>query len=87
MGVGGTSVELRGPHEVGGRALGGWARPHPRGQPGTLLVHLRYSVGFFWRKNKFREVSGQLDSVRFSFFAILKKRKKQKLALGSRLIG
>ena len=37
--------------------------PHPRGQPGTLVVHLRYSVGFFWSKNKFREVSGQLDSV------------------------
>ena len=42
---------------------GGWARPHPRGQPGTLLVQLRYSVGFFRSKNKFREVSGQLDSV------------------------
>ena len=39
------------------------ARPHPRGQPGTLLVQLLYSVGFFCSKNKFREVSGQLDSV------------------------
>ena len=39
------------------------ARPYPHGQPGTLLVHLRYSVGFFWSKNKFREVLGQLDSV------------------------
>ena len=37
--------------------------PHPRGQPGTLVVQLRYSMGFFWSKNKFREVSGQLDSV------------------------
>ena len=37
--------------------------PHPRGQPETLLVHLRYSMGFFWSKNKFREVLGQLDSV------------------------
>ena len=36
---------------------------HPRGQPRTLLVELRYSVGFFWFKNKFREVSGQLDSI------------------------
>ena len=34
-----------------------------RGQPRTLLVQLRYSVGFFWSKNKFREVLGQLDSV------------------------
>ena len=25
----GTSLELRGPHEVGGRALGCWARPPP----------------------------------------------------------
>ena len=46
-----------------GRAQGGGRAPHPRGQPGTLLVQLRYSVGFFWSKNKFREVSGQLDSV------------------------
>ena len=46
-----------------GRAQGGGRAPHPRGQPMTLLVHLQYSVGFFWSKNKFREVSGQLDSV------------------------
>ena len=26
------SEELQGAHEVGGRALGGQARPHPRGQ-------------------------------------------------------
>ena len=32
-------------------------------RPGAVLVHLRYSVGFFWSKNKFREVLGQLDSV------------------------
>ena len=30
---------------------------------GLLLVQLRYSVGFFWSKNKFREVLGHLDSV------------------------
>ena len=46
-----------------GRAQGVWARPHPRGCLGTLLSHLRYSVGFFWSKNNLREVSGQLDSV------------------------
>ena len=45
-----------------GRAQGVGA-PHPRGQPGTLLAHLLYSMAFFWSKNKFREVSGQLDSV------------------------
>ena len=56
---GGVSVlsTRQGARPGGGRAL------HPRGQPGTLLVQLRYSVGFFWSKNKFREVSGQLDSV------------------------
>ena len=46
-----------------GARPGGWARPYPPGQPGTLLVQLGYSVGFFWSKNKFREVSGRLDSV------------------------
>ena len=70
-----------------GRAQGGGRAPHPHGQPETLLVQLRYSMGFFWSKNKFREVSGQLDSVWFSFSAILKNKEKQKLALGSRLIG
>ena len=57
--VGGPSGCPRGT----GARRGGWAPPHPRGQPGTLLVQLRYAVGFFWSKNKFREVSGQLDSV------------------------
>ena len=46
-----------------GARPGGWGRPHPRGQHGTLVVQLRYSVGFFWSKNKFHEVSGQLDFV------------------------
>ena len=64
-----------------GRAL------HPHGGLGTLLVHLRYSVGFFWSKNNLREISGQLDSVWFSFSAILKNKEKQKLAPGSGLIG
>ena len=30
-----------------GCAQGGRERPHPRGCLGTLLVHLRYSVGLF----------------------------------------
>ena len=63
------------------------ARPHPHGQPGTLLAQLFYSTAFFWSKNKLRQVSGQLDSVWFSFSMILKNKEKQKLALGSRLIG
>ena len=46
-----------------GARPGGGRAPHPRGQPGTLLVQLRYSLGFLWSENKFREVSGQLDSV------------------------
>ena len=70
-----------------GRAQGGRARPHPRGCLGTLLAYLRRAVGFFWSKNNLREILGQLNSVWFSFSAILKTRKKQKLALGSRLIG
>ena len=77
----------RGVHEIGGHAQGGRARPHPRGGLGTLLAHLQYSVGFFWSKNDLREISGQLDSVWFSFSAILKNKEKQKLTLGSRLIG
>ena len=78
---------LRGNHEVGGHAQGVGLAPHPRGGLGTLLAHRRYSVGFFWSKNNLRAISGQLDSVWFSFSAILKNKEKQKLALGSRLIG
>ena len=71
-----------------GRAQGGGRASHPRGQPGTLLAQLFYSMAFFWSKNKLRQVSGQLDSVWFSFFCDTQKQgKKQKLTLGSRLIG
>ena len=38
-------------------------RAYPRGGLGTILVHLRRSVGFFWSKNNLRKFSGQLDSV------------------------
>ena len=65
-----------------GRAQGGRARPHPRGCLGTLLAHLRYSVGFFWSKNNLREISGQLDSVWFSFSAILKNKEKTETGTG-----
>src|SRR4051812_23535058 len=68
---------LQGGHKVGARP-GGRARPHPCGCLGTLLVHLRYFVGFFWSKNNLRQILGQLDSVWFSFSAILKKKEKTK---------
>ena len=65
-----------------------WGRAlHSRGGIRTLLVHLRCSMGFFWSRNNLREFSGQLDSVWYSFSAILKNMEKQKLTLGSRLIG
>ena len=50
--------------------------PHPRAGLGTLLAHLRYSVGFFRSKNDIHEILGQLDSVWFSFSAILKNKEK-----------
>ena len=53
---GGSSRRPRGRGAQGGRV-----RPHPRGGLGTLLAHLRYSVGSFWSKNDLREISGQLD--------------------------
>ena len=70
-----------------GRAQGGWARPHPRGQPGTLLAQLFYSEGFFWSRKNHQKLARQLDSVWYSFSVKLKNKEKHKLALGSRLIG
>ena len=71
FGVGNKSGgSLRCPRGREARPGGGHA-PHPRGQPGTLLAQLFDSLAFFWSKNKLRQVSGQLDSVWFSFFAIL----------------
>ena len=51
----------RGPQ--GREARPGGGCPHPCGGLGTPLVHLRYSVGFFWSKNNRCKVSGQLDSL------------------------
>ena len=65
-----------------GRAPGLGRAPHPRGGLRTLLAQLFYSMAFFWSKNKFHEVSGQLDSVRFSFSAILKNKEKTKTGTG-----
>ena len=58
-----TLGEPRGAHEGEGRAQGWWARPLPRGflvDPPTCTPSLLYC---FLSKNKFREVSVQLDSV------------------------
>ena len=41
------SVEQQGAHEAGGRALGGWARPHPHGPlaaPPTYFFLLYISI-------------------------------------------
>ena len=61
---------------------GGGRAPHPRGHLGTLLAQLFYSMSFFWSKNKFCEVSGQLDSVWFSFSAMLKNKEKTETGTG-----
>ena len=42
---------------------GGWARPHPRGEPGTLLAQLFYSGVFFWSIKNRQKLARQLDSV------------------------
>ena len=66
---------------------GGWARPHPRGQPGTLLAQLFYSRGFFWSIKNHQKLARQLDSVCYPFSVEVKNKEKKELALGSRLIG
>ena len=72
-----------------GPCPGGRVRPHPRGQPGTLLAQLFYSGGFFWSIKNHQKLARQLDSVWHSFSIKLKnkEKQKQKLALGSRVIG
>ena len=78
-----TSVELRGAHE-GGCAPTPWARP-----PASWSSRLQLQV--FWiafgPRKIIAKVSFRLDSVWYSFSAKLKIWGKQKLALGSRLIG
>ena len=66
---------------------GGGRAPHPRGWPGTLLAQLFYSGVFFWSIKNRQKLARQLDSVWYSFSVKLKNKEKQKLALGSRLIG
>ena len=57
------SGEPRGAHKGGGRAQGGWVRPLPRGFLVASLTWTPSLPGCFPSKNKFREVSVQLDSV------------------------
>ena len=78
MSGGGPRVKDQGgaPSWGAGRAL------HPRGWLRTLLAHLRCSVGFFWSENKFREISGQLDSVCFSCSPLLKNKEKTETGTG-----
>ena len=65
-----------------GRAQGGGRASHPRGQLGTLLAQLFYSMAFFWSKNKLHQVSDQLDSVWYSFSAKLKNKEKTETSTG-----
>ena len=67
---------------VGGTPRGVGRALYPRGGLGTLLVHLRYSVGFFWLKNNLREILGQLNSIWYSFSAILKNKEKTETGTG-----
>ena len=59
------SEELQGAHEVGGRALGGRARPHPRGQGVGPLALILSPVFCIISKNNLREVSGHSENFCF----------------------
>ena len=61
---------------------GGRARPHHRGQPGTLLAQLFYSGGFFWSIKNHQKLARQLDSVWYSFSVKLKNKEKTKTGTG-----
>ena len=74
-------------HEIGRRARGVGPAPHPRRRPGTLLAQLFYSGGFFGSIKNRQKLARPLDSVWYSFSVKLKNKEKQKLGLGSRLIG
>ena len=80
-----TSRHQQGGHEVGGAPRRVGRAPHPRGCLGTLLVHLRCSVGFFWSKNNLREILGQWTPFGFPFLRYSKTRKK--IETGTGLIG
>ena len=82
FGVGLTSGGSPGCPRGRGPRPGGWARPHPRGQPGTLLAQLFYSGGFFWSRKNHQKLARQLDSVWYSFSVKLKNKEKTETGTG-----
>ena len=54
----------QGAHKIGGRALGGRARPHPHGQGVGPLWLIISPVFFIYSKTCLREVSGLLELCR-----------------------
>ena len=61
---------------------GGWARPHPHGQLGTLLAQLFYFEGFFCSIKNHKKLARQLDSVWYSFSIKLKNKEKTEIGTG-----
>ena len=90
FGIGLTSGgggSLNHPRDRGPR-LGRWARPHPCGRLGTLLAQLFYSGGLLLVHKKSSKIGTSIGlRLIFLFCDTLKQGKKQKLALGSGLIG
>ena len=60
-----ASEGFQGAHEVGGRSLGGQARPHPRGQGVGPLALILSPIFFIISKNNLREVSGHSENFCF----------------------
>ena len=58
------------------------ARPHPCGQPGTLLAQLFYSGGFFQSIKNHQNLARQLDSIWYSFFVKLQNKEKTETGTG-----
>ena len=65
------SERQRGAHEVGG-ALGGQARPHPRGKGVGPLTLILSPIFLIFSKNKLRGVSGHSENFYFCTAVLLK---------------
>ena len=63
------SEEVQGGQEIGGRALGGWVRPHPCGQGVGPLVLILSPIFFIFSKTCLRGFSGHSEN--FCFVHIL----------------
>ena len=59
------SVEHQGAHEAGGRAQGGQAPPHPRGQVVGPLALILLPIFLIFSKNMFCGVSGHSENFCF----------------------